>query len=279
MKYLIFILLPLINLFSAFNIFAASQVSYLNIDGDNVHFVISEAKTAISPECVVDETKERFAVSLKTEEGRAMYSLLITAMSKNIDVTVISALDCGDAFGLERAQSVSIAPTVIENDSNNSLFKGTILEHPFKVENDYFWKDSELSAGIFFGNTFGMGRGEYKLINTTNRTLIGSAGGSGWLTAILTSFTRHGATKLEVIVDGTVHIFDFSTYRGGRWFFGLAEASPHYLGEQIAGPLTVVSQGKGIRFERYVQVWIQSDDKAPAPDNETTSGINFAYDK
>ncbi|WP_281556443.1 hypothetical protein [Thalassomonas sp. RHCl1] len=114
------------QLFSA-NAMAAAKVSYLNVDGDNVHFSTAEAKSAASPACVVAETNERFAVSLRTEAGRAMYSLLITAMSSDQPVTVVSGSDCGDVFGLERAQSVSISPDVT-NEAGGAkslyLYKG-----------------------------------------------------------------------------------------------------------------------------------------------------------
>ncbi|WP_281556442.1 hypothetical protein [Thalassomonas sp. RHCl1] len=100
----------LLALSQSFNAAAAAKVNYLNVDGDSVHFSTAEAKSAVSPSCVVADTDDRFAVSLRTEAGRAMYSLLITAMSSDVPVTVTSAADCGDVFGLERAQSVSIAP-------------------------------------------------------------------------------------------------------------------------------------------------------------------------
>ncbi|WDE04083.1 hypothetical protein SG34_022385 [Thalassomonas viridans] len=123
----VFLGLSLSAVMFSFNVLAAAKVSYLNVDGDNVHFATAEAKAVASPSCVAAETSERFAVSLRTEAGRAMYSLLITAMSSGQPVTVISGQDCADVFGLERAQSVSISPEVADSSSAGkplSLYKG-----------------------------------------------------------------------------------------------------------------------------------------------------------
>jgi len=123
----VFLGLSLSAVLCSFNVLAAAKVSYLNVDGDNVHFATAEAKAAASPSCVVADTSERFAVSLRTEAGRAMYSLLITAMSSEQPVTVVSGQDCGDVFGLERAQSVSISPDVSKDVSSAKslyLYKG-----------------------------------------------------------------------------------------------------------------------------------------------------------
>jgi len=102
---------------------AAAQVNYLNIDGDAVHFSIAESKTETSPSCVVAETNERFAFSLKTDAGRAMYSLLITAMAAKQDLAVESAQDCADVAGIERADGISITPTVTSANAESSASK------------------------------------------------------------------------------------------------------------------------------------------------------------
>jgi hypothetical protein len=101
---------------------AASQVNYLNIDGDAVHFSTNEAKPASNPSCAVAETNDRYAVSLQSEAGRAMYSLLITAMASKQAVTIETAQDCIDVDGLERAKSVSIVPNIddVKNTANSS---------------------------------------------------------------------------------------------------------------------------------------------------------------
>lgn len=105
--------LLLLGLLISNSVFSAAQVNYLNIDGDAVHFSTAEAKTATSPSCAVAATNERFAFSLKTDAGRAMYSLLVTAMAAKQALTIESAQDCADVTGIERVAGLSIAPAVV----------------------------------------------------------------------------------------------------------------------------------------------------------------------
>jgi len=114
------ILLLLSGLVFSANVAAAGKVNYLNVQGDIVHFATDSSKTLASPNCVVADTSERFTVSLQTESGRGMYSLLVTAMASNLALEVESALDCAVAPGIERALGVSVAP-VIEEEKNDKV--------------------------------------------------------------------------------------------------------------------------------------------------------------
>ena len=108
-KSVVFISLLLTYSLFALDADAAGKVNYLNVDGDYVHFATTEAKTSASPECVIAGTNEHFTTSLKTESGRAIYSLLITAMTTEQGVSVTSAQDCNDVAGIERAKAVQIS--------------------------------------------------------------------------------------------------------------------------------------------------------------------------
>lgn len=106
---------------------AAGQVNYLNIDGDAVHFSTEETKSHTLPSCAVAATKDRYAFSLRTDAGRAMYSLLITAMAGKQAITVDSGQDCADVAGLERAEGISITPTVVPVSNANGGGKAFYL--------------------------------------------------------------------------------------------------------------------------------------------------------
>ena len=94
----------------AFNAFAAGKVNYLNVDEDVVYFSTNVAKTASSPACMAAENSERWTISLNTKNGRAMYSLLATALAGTLDIEVISGQDCSVVDGFERARSVAVMP-------------------------------------------------------------------------------------------------------------------------------------------------------------------------
>ncbi|AIY67414.1 hypothetical protein [Pseudoalteromonas piratica] len=106
------LLLSLAILFAPIIAQANAKISYLNVDGNNVHFTLAADKTHTIPSCAIAETNQHYGVSLLTEAGRAMYSLLITAMSSKQAVSVVSGNDCNDVAGVERAQSISLMPDV-----------------------------------------------------------------------------------------------------------------------------------------------------------------------
>ncbi|WP_448566716.1 hypothetical protein [Thalassotalea ganghwensis] len=105
---------------------ASSKISYLNVDGNNVHFALAGDKAHTIPSCAVAETNQHYGVSLLTEAGRAMYSLLITAMSTKQAVTVVSANDCSDVDGVERAQSVNLIPDIKKDKSSVVSWAGYV---------------------------------------------------------------------------------------------------------------------------------------------------------
>ena len=147
------------------NVQAAAQVNYLNVDGDTVHFSTAEAKSQTPPQCAVADTNDRFAVSLNTEAGRAMYSLLVTAMASKQGVSVESAQDCADAEGVERAKAVSIVPEVQEvNGKGKALYLytndgatklGRILSHENTSGNNFIYYVDENNNAVIkkYSNT------------------------------------------------------------------------------------------------------------------------------
>jgi hypothetical protein len=114
-------------LFLSTSICAASQVNYLNIDGDAVHFSLAVDKTHIPPSCAITETNQRYAFSLKTDAGRAMYSLLITALANKQGLDIESANDCADVDSIERVSGLSITPLVNFTNTQNSISKQLYL--------------------------------------------------------------------------------------------------------------------------------------------------------
>ncbi|WP_102796409.1 hypothetical protein [Bowmanella denitrificans] len=95
---------------------AAGTLDYLKVDGTVVQFSTTEPKPAIpSLACVADNMAQNWSVSLSNESGRAIYSLIVTAMSKELALDIVSAGDCGDKDGLERAGEVSIASLAVDN--------------------------------------------------------------------------------------------------------------------------------------------------------------------
>ncbi|MFT5756078.1 MAG: hypothetical protein ACI9LM_000790 [Alteromonadaceae bacterium] len=109
MKFLISLLTFLISL----EVLASSKISQLNVEGDVVYFSTSESKSVNNPSCVSVENAERWSTSLDNKSGRALYALLVSAVSSNANIEVTSANDCSIVTGVERALGVSLLPTQI----------------------------------------------------------------------------------------------------------------------------------------------------------------------
>jgi hypothetical protein len=103
---------------------AVGTVDFLKIDKDMVLFSTTVAKTNASPTCVTTDNADIWAVSLKSESGRAMYSLIVTAMAKDLGLDVESANDCADAEGVERAGGVNMTPVVSEHNTGKVKWAG-----------------------------------------------------------------------------------------------------------------------------------------------------------
>ena len=87
---------------------AAGQVNHLDVNGNMVVFGTDAAKSAASPACMDAANADKWAVSLNSESGRAIYSMLMTATVTKMAVTVESAGDCADQPGFERAVGVEL---------------------------------------------------------------------------------------------------------------------------------------------------------------------------
>jgi len=99
MKHLLFTLL--LSLLS-FPLWAAGTLNYLDVNQGVVYFSTEQAKTATSPTCVDAAQAEKWALSLESDNGRAMYSILLTAMATGMEIGVETSSDCNAATGFER---------------------------------------------------------------------------------------------------------------------------------------------------------------------------------
>ncbi|WP_281560847.1 hypothetical protein [Thalassomonas sp. RHCl1] len=259
-------LLLLAGLFAATPALAAGKITYLNVVDDVVYFTTDEAKVS-APACVVAENAQQWTVSLNNKTGRALYSLLVTAMAGKQAINIETGSDCGDISGIERAKGISLQPVNSETSSgstatavrNNVLSYGVETSQNFQIISR---KNLFTNSSGFYTEEFHGGLGNYKKFSVNNsRRLVASAEGSGWLTAILTPETNgtdtSDKTTLEVIIDGENTTMELSKNGYGSFFFGLTEPSDSDRDKRhIVAPVEVVQQGKGIYFETSLEVWI-----------------------
>ncbi|KID56233.1 hypothetical protein JF50_18390 [Pseudoalteromonas luteoviolacea] len=162
-----FILFLLLSLFSI-HVFSAAHIIQLNVSDNNVRFAIDEEKTHTLPSCVHASTRNEYSFSLDNEQGRAMYSMLITALAGELPISVESANDCLAIVDVERAKGVSVAVKPALSDSYKGvsiLYKGDGITKVGRIEgfasDDKYLYIAPLSEGqdFFKYDRWGIGSG------------------------------------------------------------------------------------------------------------------------
>lgn len=118
--------------------FASSKISYLSVKGEVVYFSTTQPKTHTIPSCVVAENQQLWAVPLGSLSGRAMYSILVTAVATNSPVNIEPKNSCS-VVGVEAPNEVSIG-TVNGLPVSAGLYKSCneiIQNDPFADDGHY----------------------------------------------------------------------------------------------------------------------------------------------
>ena len=252
----------------AFNTLAAGNITYLNVIDDVVYFTTDDTQVT-PPECAVAETATQWTIPLTNKTGRALYSMLVTAMAAKQPVTIASADDCAVIDGFKRAKGINLVPVIEDNSAKTSVANSNILSHAAEVGSGstmlYSPSGHSQQTDAFFKEVFPNRDGAVRNSIVFNRKLIKRVEGSGWLTAILTSYTadtgtgKEDITTVEVVIDGESQVFELTGKKiNGRFFFGLTSQSEHdTYASQIVAPLEVVTQGKGVPFKSSLEVWVK----------------------
>ena len=118
MKYVITIL---VILYSSSSL--AAKVSYVSVKNDKVYFSTAIAKSHTIPTCVTTENTNKWALNIAEPSGRAMYSILVTAMAANMDLSVVSANDCGAETGYERPIEITLGSADSSAPIGSAIYK------------------------------------------------------------------------------------------------------------------------------------------------------------
>ncbi|OCQ18325.1 hypothetical protein A7985_24255 [Pseudoalteromonas luteoviolacea] len=120
-----FLTITLIGFFTAHFASAAATVSELNVQGETATFTLSSPKTHTPPSCVSESNQNKWAINLNSLQGQAMYSLLVTAVSKEQAISVESALRCESLADVEQVKSISLSMNSSAPPSEGAwLYKG-----------------------------------------------------------------------------------------------------------------------------------------------------------
>jgi hypothetical protein len=90
---------------------AAGKITSFEVSGDLLEFTTSKTKSGTRPVCVDASKEQLWAVALNSSGGKAIYALIITASSMAMPVKIVSADDCADKAGVERALRLQLVPT------------------------------------------------------------------------------------------------------------------------------------------------------------------------
>ncbi|RZF98652.1 hypothetical protein EXT48_21590 [Pseudoalteromonas sp. CO348] len=111
---------PIVCFFASFFSYAGF-ITHIEVEDSSVVFS-TDSMTPSTAACAADDKIAFRTVSLNTHQGRATYSLLVTALTKQHGIAVESANDCGDIDTIERAKKVSLtAATTSQSSEAHSI--------------------------------------------------------------------------------------------------------------------------------------------------------------
>jgi hypothetical protein len=282
MKYTLLLLLALSG-----SAIANGNVDFLEVDGDTVFFSTSGGKSHSLPSCVATDNSALWTLSLTSDSGRAMYSLVLTAMAKGdeLAIDVVSQGNCTLIDGYEQAANVSLIPVDNSESSGSSAsgsngtnqhpLAGTIFEHFMVVGTTQFAnRQYGANSQSFYTNATQNGGSAYNgRLSSTNRTQLVNHTGSGWVTNIVLPATdnynysnsKPGPATIEIIIDGVTYSNQIpesaASNRFNRYVMGLFDGYKDGTTTNIlAYPEMVVSQGMGIPFKQSLEVWEEMND-------------------
>lgn len=251
---------------------AAAKLTLLDVQGDVVYFSSAESKTAGIPACVSPENSTLYSLSLTHDSGKAMYAMLMTAMSSGNALDITSAGDCGAVDGFERASAIKFAQVAVSAKD----FSGTILENVKELKYPFVNSIGENSNQhkTFFNWFVANGKqrryGHLSKSTPVNRHNIGRKNeGSGWLTAIiLPELNFNTKYTIDVHIDGVQYSFTGVSQHypqfGGRVYMGVAAETGSYDNQtkvvyKYPEAATVVSMGQGVPFYQSIDVFLSLD--------------------
>ncbi|MCH2058017.1 MAG: hypothetical protein MK214_15670 [Thalassotalea sp.] len=133
---------------------ANDEVQNLKVDGNLVTFTAGTGTSEPVLACVTEETTHLWGFSLDSASGKAMYSMLVTAIASNRGVNVSTANDCVDDSGIERAQSIELG-AVFKNVTTEATSKFEIVAYgSFLGGGCYSSLNSKSENGISYLNLY-----------------------------------------------------------------------------------------------------------------------------
>lgn len=251
----------------------SNTVNFLEVENDTAIFSTSEAK-ANGPACVLSEFKDKWAVSLSSDSGRAMYSLIMTALAKSesLQLSVTSANDCGVLDGVERALDVSVQAIGTNISEPPHPTQTTILN--WFVPMQYVCDSEEGSNSGHPNSQFWRSEPDFRQtgsVTGTRRYKMLSVNGPGYLTSIvLPQMQNDGNTviTLEVVIDGRSQVlvfedFDEPGYRGYRRFVAANFAQSDAGCPTILESYKTVTEGKAVPFKSSLEMYITMSQLIP----------------
>lgn len=241
---------------------ASDTLASLNVEGDIVLFSTINGKSSTLT-CVTTDNNNLWSVSLNQKSGRALYAVLVAALSGNNSIEVTSGNDCADTSGVERAFGVNVIGQPSATKATDNIFNNIIEVDAnvfYSSKNKTYSKQENYFQAVF---TQTSNTGIYRSVGQGIRVrVVNLVGKSGWFTGLLTPSIypangKHKEITIEVVIDQVSHVFTLvqQSNQFTRWFMGLADNSTQDAAV-IAHPLEVISKNKAIRFEQSLEVYV-----------------------
>jgi len=247
---------------------ASVKISNMALQDNLVTFTTTPAKPDTALACVDSGTKDTWAAAIDTYSGRALYTMLVTAVGENLSLEIESAGDCNAAGNIERPAMVRIAA---QSEANIDIAQKLKELTPFAINSSRLWvgdeeipKDGHSHALInaaYFKDKYSPyikqdGGSSSKLYGTTKRNLVNLANHKGLFAGFITPQMNYGGSCIvDVALDGITHSYKYESTQTGMMFAaGATRSSDYEPGRVLLTVSGAASLGQAIPFNQSIKV-------------------------
>lgn len=254
-------------------VLASVKIATMTLQDNMVTFTTLPAKPDTGLACVDSSLKDTWASAIDTYTGRALYTMLVTAVSANLDVEIDSSGDCKDASNIERpamvrvtAQAVATQPTTSGINIGQKLAELT----PFGIHYRRLWSGGERAALDYHidkladgvssnfpdyylkdgGSKMKIGmRGvKYKVVNITNQ--------AGLFAGFVTPYMNVNSNcTVDVALDGISRSYYYEPNGNAMKFVaGATRSSDYVAGRVMLTAAGAASLNQVIPFQNSINV-------------------------
>ena len=248
---------------------ASVKISNMALQDNLVTFTTTPAKPDTALACVDSGSKDTWAAAIDTYSGRALYTMLVTAVGENLSLEIESAGDCNAAGNIERPAMVRIAA---QSEANIDIAQKLEELMPFGMHYNRLWiGDEKITSSSSshqlekaytsdkFPSYIKDGGSSFKIGSSAKVNLVNLTNHKGFFAGFVIPYiNQNGSCVVDVALDGITKRYEYApTINGMLFAAGASRSSDNVEGRVMLSAGGAASSGKAIPFNQSLKVDVQ----------------------